>query len=58
MVDGKRTWSGSGRDECKVRTLLREDDYQEWIWLQTKLKYDNEATKYFSSLKNVLKRRQ
>lgn len=41
-----------------MRGSLREDDFHDWVWLQTKIKYDNEAAKYFTSLKNVLKRRQ
>ncbi len=41
----------------ELGTGLNKEEMKEWIYFQTKIQYNEEASKTYSSLKGVLKRR-
>ena len=57
-VPGRKSLKNrSSKEEINLNHGLNDREMKEWIWLQTKIQYNEEAAKSYSSLKNVLKRR-
>ena len=55
-MNKKHTKKASNK-ELELRCGLNAEEMKEWIWLQTKIQYNEEAVTTHTSLKNVLKRR-